>query len=263
MHPRLALLAAFAIVATLPACSRDSATAPRAAQESLADLDVDLVREYGNTAAAAVDRAGIGGSEFPDSLRLSAEQKAKIQALHDAYRRANASDLAALQLIEQQLRAAITARRPRADILAILARAEPIRLRLAQSFAELQRAIFAVYTPAQQAWLTGRPTGPVACPRDVLSSLTTAQTRRIQVLRAGFAESVREHLETVRKVGEEVAAALRAGATRAEVTAILAKGEAAMVAIKAAEQRLAASIMELLTEEQRANACLVRALTGR
>jgi hypothetical protein len=36
-----------------------------------------------------------------------------------------------------------------------------------------------------------------------------------------------------------------------------------MVAIKAAEQRLAASIMELLTEEQRANACLVRALTGR
>jgi Spy/CpxP family protein refolding chaperone len=263
MTPRLALLAALAIVATLPACSRDSSTAPRAAQESLADLDVDLVREFGNTAAAAVDRAGIGGSEFPDGLRLSAEQKAKIQGLHDAYRRANAADLAALQQIEQQVRSAIAAQRPRADILAMLTRAEPIRLRLAQSFAELQRAIFAVYTPAQQAWLTGRPTGPAACPRDVLSALSAAQTRQIHALRAAFAESVRGHLETVAKVGEEVAAAIRAGATRAEVAAILTKGEAAMLAINAAEQRLATAILELLTAEQRANACLVRALTGR
>ncbi|MBK8058206.1 MAG: hypothetical protein IPK33_10065 [Gemmatimonadetes bacterium] len=44
---------------------------------------------------------------------------------------------------------------------------------------------------------------------------------------------------------------------------ILAKADAAMQAVKAAEERLSAQILALLTPEQRNNACLVRMLTGR
>lgn len=252
-------LACLIALATLAACSSES-TAP-VATESLDDLSVELVQQYDATAASALDRAGIGGSEFPDSLKLTAEQKAQIQALHDAYKAANQADLAALRAIEAEVHAAIKAGKSREQVKAILAKAEPILARLATAMAKLQRDIWAVYTPAQQAWINGKGRGDT-CSRDVLKSLSAEQTRKIAELKAAFAESVKGHLETIKKVHEEARAAAQSGATREQVAAILRKADAAMEAIKQAERRLAASIMELLTPDQKKNACLVRLLIG-
>ncbi|HEX4932708.1 MAG TPA: hypothetical protein VFV33_05970 [Gemmatimonadaceae bacterium] len=263
MRTRPLLVLALALAAALPACSRDSATAPAATQESLDDLLVTLVQDYANPATAAVDRAGIGGSLFPDSHKLTAEQKAKIQALQDAYVKANAADIAALAAIDAQVRAAVAAKKSRAEVMAIIAKGDPIRARLARSFQQLQRDIFAVYTPAQQAWLTSRAPAPAACSPDALKSLTADQQKKIGDLRAAFMQATKPHMETVMKVGMEAASAARAGASRDEVAKILAKADAAMAAIKAAEQQLSNAILALLTPEQRNNACLVRMLTGR
>jgi len=147
--------------------------------------------------------------------------------------------------------------------MAILAKGDPIRARLARAFAQLQRDVFAVYTPAQQRWLTSGAPGPSACGADALKSLTPAQSTKIRELRAAFGESVKADLETIMKVGLEAMAAARAGASREEVAKILAKADAAMQAVKAAEERLSAQILAVLTPEQRNNACLVRMLTGR
>lgn len=246
-------------LATLAACSSDS-TAP-ATSEALDDLSVDLVQQYDATSASAMDRAGIGASEFPDSLKLTAEQKAQIQALHDAYKAANQADLAALRAIEAEAQAAIKAGKTREEVKAILAKAQPILARLATALAKLQRDIWAVYTPAQQAWITSKGRGD-ACSRDVLKGLTAEQTRQIAALKAAFAESVQGHLATIKAVHEEARAAVQAGASREQVAAILRKADAAMDAIKQAERRLAASILALLTPEQKNNACLVRLLIG-
>ncbi|MBL8980768.1 MAG: hypothetical protein JNL26_01205 [Gemmatimonadetes bacterium] len=247
-------------LAALAACSSES-TAP-ASTESLDDLAVDLVQQFDATNAAAMDRAGIGGSEFPDSLKLTAEQKARIQALHDAYQVANQADLAALRAIELEVQAAIKAGKTREQVVAILAKAEPIRARLSASMAKLQADIWAVYTPAQQAWITSRGRGDASCSRDILKLLTPEQARQIAALKDAFAESVKGHLATIKAVGEEARAAAQAGATREQVNAILRKADAAMAAIQQAERRLAAAILDVLTREQKNNACLVRVLTG-
>jgi Spy/CpxP family protein refolding chaperone len=253
---RFACLIAFAFLA---ACSKDT-TAP-ATNESLDDLSVDLIQQYDATGASAMDRAGIGASDFPDTLKLTAEQKARIQALHEAYQAANQADLAALRAIKVEAEAAIKAGKSREQVRAILARADPIMARLATAMAKLQRDIWAIYTPGQQAWITGKGRNDV-CSRDVLKSLTAEQSKKIADLKAAFTESVKGHLETIKKVGAEARAAAQAGASREQVAAILRKADAAMEAVKQAERRLAASIMELLTPEQKKNTCLVRLLIG-
>lgn len=247
-------------ITLLAACAGDG-TAP-AAPEDLSDVNIELVQQYDATSAAAVDRAGIGGSEFPDSLKLTAEQKAKIQALHEAWRAANAADLAALAAIEAEAKAAIAAGKSRAEVMAILAKAEPIRLRLATAYAKLQLDIMAVYTPAQLAWIKGQRPGGDSCRPDVLSSLRPEQVKQIRELKAAFTEAVKGYIETIRAVHEEARAAAQAGASREEIKRILAKADAAMAAITQAERRLAAAILEVLTPEQKANPCLVRALIG-
>lgn len=248
-------------LAALTACSAES-TAPRAS-EAVDDTSVDLVQQFDATGAAAMDRAGIGGSELPDNLKLTAEQKARIQALHDAFHAANAADLAALKAIEGELKAAIAAKKDRAAIAAILAKAEPIRARLSVAFARLQREIWSVYTAEQQAWITSKGRGDSACRPDVVSKLSAAQVARIRELKSAFGESVKEFHVTIKKVHEEARAAAQAGATREQVAAILARAEPALTALKAAERRLATAILEVLTPEQKANACLVKALIGR
>ncbi len=251
-------LTALLALAAVVACSSDT-TAPAA--ESLDDISTDLVQQYDATSAAAIDRAGIGGSEFPDSLQLTAEQKAKIQALHDAYHAANAADLAALKAIELEARAAITAGQSREQVMAILAKAAPILERLESSKRKLQADILAVYTPAQVAWLNRRGTGDT-CRANVLNQLRPEQVQAIRELRTAFTEAVKGYIATIRTVNEEARAAKQAGASAEEVRRILAKADAALEAVKQAERRLAAAILDLLTPQQKANACLVRLLIG-
>ena len=166
-------------LAALAACASDAGSPAAPAPLAADAIRVDLTSQFDATMAAALDRAGIGGSEFPDSLALTAEQKARIQALHAAFQQAHAADLAALKAIEAEARAAIAAKKPRDQVAAILARGAPIMARLMLAMAQLQRDVWAVYTAAQQAWITARMRAAAACPADVLSQLTEAQVQKL------------------------------------------------------------------------------------
>lgn len=255
MRRRSLLIAAgFALLA---ACSNDtSAPADRALQS---DDGIDLVQGMDASSAAAVDRAGIGGSGFPDSLKLTAEQKAKIDELHRAYQAATKADLEAVKAIEAEARAAKAAGKPRAEIATILAKAQPYLERIRAAFARLQAAIWEVYTPAQQAWI--KSLAPVSCRNDE-AKLTDTQIKQIRALKEAFVEATKDELQIIRKAHEEARAALAAGASREEVRKILAKADVAVEALRQAELRLKEAILALLTPEQRRNLCVLRALFG-
>ena len=240
----------------LAACSSDT-TAPVA--NLVAEDGIDLVQDLEVSSASVVDRAGIGGSEFPDSLKLSAEQKAQITALHDAYKTANKADFDALKAIEAELKDARKAGKPRADLDAILRKAEPIVARLRAAFAKLQVEIKKVYTAAQLAWIARRGE---ACQNDNTSRLTQDQIEKIRALKAAFEASIKDELETIRNVHQEAQRARAAGASEEQIKRILAKAKDALEAIRKAEIRLKEAINGVLTEEQRRNHCILRGLNG-
>lgn len=94
-----------------------------------------------------------GAPPFPDSIALSADQIAAIQALRDAFRTANQPRLDSLRAIFQDARAAHEAGQPRDSIRAILMQARPIVLELWTAVMALHQAILAEFTDAQRAWL--------------------------------------------------------------------------------------------------------------
>jgi hypothetical protein len=222
------------------------------------DLETaELVPDYVVSPAAVIDGAGIGASMLPEAIRLTAEQKAEIAALHEAFMQANAADIAALRALEQQFRAARRAGASRSDLLAILQQARPIQERLASAFSALQNAIWAVYTPEQRAWIeTHRPRlcGPDGPPR-----LTDAQVQQIRTLREAFHTAVAADLAVIKQVHEQARAARLAGKSQAEILAILETARPALERVRAAERQLHADILAVLTAEQRAAWCVVRA----
>jgi Spy/CpxP family protein refolding chaperone len=195
-----------------------------------------------------MDAAGIGASQLPESLRLTVEQKAAIAALHDAFMKATATDVAALRAIEHEVKAAVAAGKSREEIRAILGRAAPIRERLDAAFRKLQADIWAVYTPEQQAWIESHR--PRSCDRSALN-LTEAQVKQIRALQDQFLAVVKSDVELIRSIAEEARAAREAGKSRQEVAAILAKANEAHRRVADAEKKLQEAILALLTAEQR------------
>lgn len=242
-----------AALALLTACAQET-TAPRASDPE----GVDLVQDLASTGTSAIDRAGIGGVEFPDSIKLSVEQKAQIAALHAAYKTATQADVDALKKIEAEVAAAKKAGKTREEIATILAKAAPILARLQAAFAKLQADIWKVYTPAQQAWLRSR--GPIECRGDSIKGLSEAQVKKIRELKAAFEASVKDELEVIRKVHEEAQAARKAGKSEAEIKSIWAKAEPALKELRAQEAKLKQAILAVLTPEQRNNPCILRGL---
>jgi hypothetical protein len=244
MRVRLALLSVVAGLAW--GCAGDGA-GPSGLDE------LNLVPEYVESLAASVDGAGIGGARLPPELALSAEQKAAIAALHEAFKAAAAADVAALRAIEAEARAARHAGKSREEIHAILERGRPILERLAQAFAALQAAIWQVYTPEQRAWIEAhrpRPCGPDGPP-----PLSEAQLQQIRALQTAFVEAVKPDLELIKQVVAQAHEAARAGATREEIAAILHQADAARARVREAELRLHEAIDAILTPEQRARRC--------
>lgn len=234
----------------LVACDRSSPVSPTT---DFADV-VDLVPDYALSEAASMDAAGIGAAQLPEHLRLTVEQKAAIAALHAAFKKATAADVAALRAIEQEVRAAIKAGKSRDEVRAIVATAEPIRARLDAAFKKLQADVWAVYTPEQKAWIEShrpRTCGPTA------AKLTDEQVKQIRNLQEQFVASVKADLELVKSVAEEARAARAAGKSREEVATILAKANDAQRRIAEAERKLQNAILALLTAEQK-NAWLCR-----
>lgn len=123
----------------------------RAPTESapLAEPSFEVVLESmgeGASAGMLLDRA-------PAALRLTAEQRAAIRALNAEFARVHRADLDALRDVT---RAAMQARRDGKSpdqVRAILETSRPVRERLGPAFVALHRAVRAVLTDAQRAWL--------------------------------------------------------------------------------------------------------------
>ena len=225
--------------------------------ETVAPSDQDgtsLVPEFAQSMASEVDPAGIGGAKLPAELALTAEQKAAIAALHEGFRTATAADVAALRALEAEARAAKAAGKTREEIHAILARGIPILAHLTEAFTALQAAIWQVYTPEQRAWIEAhrpKPCGPEGPPK-----LTDAQIQQIRALKEAFMTAVAADVALIRQTVEAAHQAAQAGATRAEVEAILHQSDAARARLREAELRLHAAIDAVLTPEQRAARCV-------
>lgn len=242
MRTRLVILCG--VIAALAACGPSEPVQPVTATSEV----VDLVPDYAVSPAARVDGAGIGAAQFPESLRLTVEQKAAIAALHDAFMKATAADVAALRAIEQEAKAAAAAGKTREEIRAIVARAVPIRERLDAAFKKLQADIWAIYTPEQRAWIEShRP----RCDASALK-LTEEQVKQIRVLQDQFLATVKSDLDLIRSIAEEARAAREAGKSRQEVAAILAKAAEPHRRVAEAEKKLQEAILALLTPEQQA-----------
>jgi len=232
-------------IAVLGAC--DKSTTP-VSPATTADDVVDLVPDYAVSPAASIDAAGIGGSLLPDALKLTAEQKAAIAALHDAFMKAVAGDIAALQAIEKEAKAAIRAGKSREQVRAILATGAPILARLDAAFRKLQADIWVVYTPEQRAWIEAHR--PRDCRRGSLK-LTEEQATAIRDLEQEFYAAVKPDLDLIRSIVEEARQARVAGKSREEVTAILAQAIEPQRRVAGAERKLQAAIFNVLTPDQR------------
>jgi Spy/CpxP family protein refolding chaperone len=240
-HLFLALALAFSACSTSPTAT------------STPDVVVSLVPDFANSSATAIDAAGIGAAQFPDSLKLTTEQKAAIEALHAAFTTANAADIAALQALEAQARAAMQSGRGAGDIRAILAQGAPILVRMNAAFAALQAAILQVYTPAERAWISAhqpRPCGPNGPPH-----LTDAQVQQMHALQEAFTHAVRDDVALIRATADSAHRAAEAGATHDAVNAILHQADAAQARVHAAELKLQQDLEAVLTAEQRAAHC--------
>ncbi len=240
-------------LAGLGACSTDP-VAP--SDQALLEDTIDLVPDYAISSAAVVDGAGVGGAHLPDSLKLTADQKAAIAALHEAFMQENAEEVAALRAIEQQIRDLRRSGGSREEIRALFEDAKEILDSLADEFAALQEAIWAIYTPAQRAWIEAhRPKvcGPNGPPR-----LTDEQVAQIRALKQAFQESIADELAAIKAAHQEARAAKQAGASEEEIRAILEEVKDEMQAVREAEKKLMEDILAVLTPEQRAAWCVVR-----
>ena len=254
MRKTFLAVAAFGLMG-LTACS----TEPVAPNGLLTDA-IDLLPDYAFSSAAVVDGAGIGGARLPDDLQLTAEQKAAIAALHDAFAQENADEIAALRDIEKQLHQLRRSRGSREEAQALMAEAHNIMTGLADEFAALQDAIWAIYTAEQQAWIESHK--PKVCDRNGPPQLTDEQIAKIRALKQAFTESVADELAAIKAAHEQARAAKQAGATEEQIRAILATVQDEMKAVREAEQRLEDAIQALLTPEQRARWCIVRRHVG-
>ena len=247
MRRRFALVMCLALIGT--GCGGDPSGATEVDQESLA-----LVPEFAESMASRVDGAGIGAAGFPAELALTAEQKAAIAALHQAFKAATAADVTLLRALEAEARAAVAAGKTRDEVRAILARGAPILARLHAAFAALQEAIMQVYTPEQRAWVAAHrppPCGPGGPPK-----LTDEQIQQIRALQQAFMEAVKDDIALIRRVVSAAHEAAQAGAARERIAEILKEADGARQRVRQAEARLQAAIDGLLTPEQRAARCI-------
>jgi Spy/CpxP family protein refolding chaperone len=238
----------------LGACSTDP-VAPNGLMPDATDA-IDLVPDYAISSAAVVDGGGIGGARLPEHLQLTAEQKAAIIALHDAFKAEHEDEIAALREIEQQIRQLRRSGGSREEVRALLAEAHEILAGLSDDFAALQDAIWAIYTPEQKAWIEEHK--PKVCDRRGPPQLTEEQIAEIRALKQAFAEAVKDELAAIKAAHEEAREAKAAGASPEEIRAILASVKDEMEAVRQAEHRLEQAILDVLTPEQRARWCIVR-----
>lgn len=230
---------------SLAACSSDS-TAPESP---------DLAFDAALTGSALTV---IGGYEaeiyqsrlfnaLPDSLKLSADQEARIKALVAAFEAATKADREALNAI---LRAAGNGGRPTREAMReALAKAAPIIARLQAAGSKLKADIDAVLTAEQRAWIAAN--APKRCRPDQFPALSEAQKAQIRALERAFQETNKADLDAVKAAFEEAR-----GKSRDEAARILERVAANRARLEAARKQLREAISGVLTPEQKASGCL-------
>ena len=124
---------------------------------SVSGLPADPFNAAGPGSRADDKRAG---AAFPDSLKLTATQLAKIKALRDAFYTNNKTDLDALHAIHTQVEAARKAGKSRDEIKALLQSGKAIADRLQPKLEALRTSSAAVLTALQKAWIEAhKPAG--------------------------------------------------------------------------------------------------------
>jgi hypothetical protein len=151
----------------LAACSND-ATDPQ--DSAIVATDYSLVM-FGSAGAALEGTLGpqggrpfdgrTGAPPFPDSLKLSDEQKAEIEALRTAFRTEHQTELDQLRAIFDEARDARDGGATREEVRAILEDGHSIGEALRDDVQALHAAIRDVFTDEQIAWLEShRPPPP-------------------------------------------------------------------------------------------------------
>ncbi|MBI1808680.1 MAG: Spy/CpxP family protein refolding chaperone [Gemmatimonadetes bacterium] len=103
----------------------------------------------------------MSAAAFPDSLKLTAAQKAAIKALRDAFAIERKADIATLQTLHAAAKAAYAAGKRGADLKPYIDAAKAERDIMRAALDALHTAIWNVLTPAQQAWVSAhKPKGP-------------------------------------------------------------------------------------------------------
>jgi Spy/CpxP family protein refolding chaperone len=208
---------------------------------------------WGVTQVAAADgsqglMARLG--RLPADLALTAEQRALIRSAVESFVTETAADRALLAAVLREAVDARNAGSTPAEVRAILATGAEARARLHEAERALHQAVMAVLTPAQRAWLADRPAqDPRPC------ALSDTQRTEISGLLAAFEDANASDIALVRSVFERARAAQQAGASRADVAAILAEGRDAVQRLKAARQALRDAVRAVLTPAQLAAGC--------
>lgn len=219
------------------ACGPDKPTAP------VAPVD-DAAIASGITTNERVLAAGQAAPfqfmvRFPDAIALTPTQLAAIRQLIDAHVQANTADLTALEAIMRELIEARRAGASMPQLRAILERAHPIRLRLVEAQQQLERAIWNVLTPAQQSYIESlRNRAPC--------ELTPEQVSQLRALHQEFERVHAADLGLQRQVMLRIAQAIRDGATREQIEAMLAEARSVHERLAEARARLAEQMRAII-----------------
>lgn len=247
---RLALLSL--VAASLAACSNET-TSPASDP-----VDEFAAGAFGTalTSAGGYDADLYQARLFnalPDSIKLTDEQRTKIAALIESFKQATKADRDALNAILGQAMEAVRAKKPRAEVIAILNRGLEFRARIAEAEKNLKAQIDAVLTPEQRAWIASH--APQRCDPSKFIPLTDAQKAQMRALETAFQEANKDDLAVVKAAFEQARAAIAAGKSREEAQAFINAVKPALDRLDAARRALRAQLEAILTAEQKASRC--------
>jgi len=205
----------------------------------------DVGRDTATVRTPTVRDAEFAQWPLPASLALTDRQKAQIRALRQAHADAIAADLAALQRINDEARAARAAGKSVAEVERILAQAKPIIERLANGERRLAAAIEDVFTPEQRRWLAQYH----ACLRN--ATPTEAQLRELAALHERFKAANAADLRAIDEALAKIAAlrsdrSLSERARQERIAAILESVRPARERLAAAHAALEEAIAKVL-----------------
>lgn len=250
---RIALISLAAI--SLVACSSET-TAPNASDDEVNSL---VATAFGSalTSAGGYDadlyQARLFNA-FPDEIKLTDDQRAKIKALVEAFNHETKADREALAVILRQAMAAARANKSRAEVIAILEKGRVIGDRLRAAEQTLRAQIDGILTAEQRAWLVAHT--PQRCDPSKFVPLTEAQKAQMKALEAAFQEANKADLAAVKAAFEQIKAGAAAGKTREELKPILDSVLPAIQRLDSARRELYRKLEAVLTPEQKASRCL-------